>query len=288
MFHKTDLHLAPMHDYTDVAFRTLISKTAKVVTYSEMLHSEAIIRNKIEQWKIERGKALEYGVQIFGNKINEMIKAAKILEKNQDIDFINFNFGCPSKNILESKAGGYWLKNPKRMIAFSKKCRKELAMNYSFKTRLGFNRNISEIFVNLEVDELILHGRTVKQGFSGKANYEPIYKLKENANFSVIGNGDIFKKEDFFQKKNNLDGLMIGRGVLANPSIFSEIQNNKKLNQIELFFQYLDLAKEHNIDFQRIKNVSFIFSKGLKNAKEIREKISKAKTIDEIISAMKI
>ncbi|MEM4396814.1 MAG: tRNA-dihydrouridine synthase family protein [Candidatus Woesearchaeota archaeon] len=287
MFHKSFLHLAPMHDYTDVAFRTLISKTAKVVTYSEMLHSEAIIRNKIETWKIERGQALQYGVQIFGNKMNEMIKAAKILEKNQEVDFINFNFGCPSKNILDSKAGGYWLKNPKRMILFSKKCRKELSLPYSFKTRLGYGKDISKILTNLDVDELILHGRTVKQGFSGKANYESIYKVKEQTNFSVVGNGDIFTKEDFFNRKKNLDGLMIARGVLANPSIFSEIENNKKLNQKDLFFHYIELAQEFKIDFYRIKNVSFVFSKGMNNAKQIREKISKAKTIDEIINTMK-
>ncbi|MEM4500373.1 MAG: tRNA-dihydrouridine synthase family protein [Candidatus Woesearchaeota archaeon] len=282
MKHISDLHLAPLKGFTDVAFRSLISKTGRIVCYSEMIHSSAIISKKVPEFIINRGYCKDFGIQLFGNSEKELIKSAKILEKKYECDFINFNFGCPDKNILKSKSGGYWLKDIERLINFSKMCKKELAIPFSFKTRLGYEKSIASEFVKLNVDELIVHCRTVKQGFSGKAKYEDIYKLKEITNFPIIGNGDIFHAQDYYSKKRNLDGIMIGRGALRNPSIFSEIQSNKKISKIKLFYNYLELAEEFKIEFKRIKQLSYIFTKETKNAKKLRTEMNKSKSIEEI------
>ncbi len=299
------LHLAPMEKITDVAFRALIAKISKtkIVTYSEMLPAEGIIRGTLKPYLYQRSKyETRYGIQLFGSTQKKLIEAAKILEKERefDIDFINFNFGCPSQHTLKSNAGGAWLKRVNELIELSKKLKQELSLPYSFKTRLGFNSIVIDEFVHLEVDELIIHGRTIKDGYRGKANWEPIYDLKSKVSFKVIGNGEIFEPRDAFEKLNNLDGIMIGRGILNNPFLFYDIskylkkkkntkemkrsENTEKIleRKINAWFLYYDFAREFSIDFSRLKLNSMWFLKGLPNSKEFKVKLVQAKTIDQI------
>ena len=308
------IHLAPMDDVTDIAFRkTIVDSTKiKLYTYSEMTASERIIANfKGTEEKIQRyEKEKRYSIQIFSGSGENLKKAISILDKKADFDYINLNFGCPSKKIIKNKAGAYWLKYPEKIVKLTKEISKEFD-RLTIKVRLGMNEVNTDYLKNVKAKIIVVHGRTAKQGYSGKADWNEIMKIKEKVKEEVVGNGDIFSAETALNKLKKIS-IMIGRGVLINPLIFKEIQgklneedskmkenidvkernnleskNEQKLKteeRIRLFRKYIENCKEFNTQFGKVKKNSMFFVKGLKNNKWIKEKIQKSKSIEMIES----
>ncbi len=282
---KFKLIVAPMSGITDVAFNHLCKFYGADLTYTEFISSAGFVRNPDKY--LYKFKKLEPGlkaVQLFGNNIKEIIESARILETYFDI--IDINAGCPVYKVIKTGSGSELLKKPKLIGEIVKQLSNNLNKPVSVKIRIGIDQNyinalnIARIIEDNGASFITIHGRTQKQMYSGKANWDIIYTVKRNIRIPVIGNGDVKDKETYYKHINFVDGVMIGRGIMKNPGLIKEIKQNKKINMFQMFRDYLYFAKKYNITFNRIKLHAIHFFK----SKKMRAEMVKTKNLDELLN----
>lgn len=294
--------LSPMAGITDVAFRALCKKYGAAMTCTEFLHSTAINRRNKKTLNMLKTDSIENPkqIQLFGSSIDEVIEAAKFVEKKFDI--IDINCGCPAWKVIKTGAGSELMKNPYQIKELIEKLNSAVKIPITIKIRKGIDDShinaieVAKIAESAGAAAIAIHGRTQKQGYSGKSDWKLIKKVKQTLNIPVIGNGDVFTPEDFKEKleSSNVDYILIARGAIGNPYIFKQISDYLKTgkydykNPLEQFEEYLELAKKHKIDFSQIKSQSINFTKGIKRGAELRRKLSSVKDTDELKSAIKL
>lgn len=229
------LFLAPMSGFTDVAFRELCKAAGADVLVSEFVQSEPLIRDRERTWRDVDFTPSQrpMGIQIFGSVPASMAEAARLLEARLRPDFIDLNFGCPARKVVEQNAGSGLLRDLPLMEKIADAVVKAVsATPVSAKIRLGWD---SEHIVACEaarrleaagVRAITVHGRTKAQGYSGSADWEKIAEVVRAVKIPVVGNGDIRDAETALRRFNEsgVAGLMIGRGALGKPWIFSRIK----------------------------------------------------------------
>jgi nifR3 family TIM-barrel protein len=227
------LIMAPMEDITDMPFRSVCKEFGADLLITEFVSSEALIREadrstiKMKFGENER----PIGIQIFGDSVESMRKAAIIAETLQP-DFIDLNFGCPVKKVVVKGGGAALLNDLPKMAAMTRAVVSAVKIPVTAKTRLGWdyaNRNIMEIAEGLQdagILAISIHGRTRAQLYGGQADWTLIGEVKGNPriHIPVFGNGDITSAIVAKEMKDcyGVDGLMIGRAAVGNPWIFSE------------------------------------------------------------------
>ena len=227
--------LAPMEDVSDYPFRMICRKLGADVVYSEFISSEALIREAAKAFMkmTIREEERPIGIQIYGNRVEAMVKAAQIAEEKGP-DFIDINFGCPVKKVALKGAGAGLLLDIPLMIKICEEVVKHTELPVTAKTRLGWDANsivIKDAARQMEdvgVEALTLHARTRAQGFKGDADWSWIKELKELVTIPVIGNGDVTKPEQVKEMFDytNCDAVMIGRGAIHNPWIFRQAKSH--------------------------------------------------------------
>jgi tRNA-dihydrouridine synthase B len=293
---KSQALLAPMSNVSDIAFRELCRSYGAGLTYTEFVNSCAVIRgNKKTEKKITLAENEKpSAIQIFGNNKIDLLKSAKIVEKKFDI--IDINCGCPAYKVIKIGAGSELLNNPNYIGEIVKLISSKIKKPLSVKIRSG----IDECSINaIEVAKIIeknggsaitLHSRTQKQGYSGRAEWNLIKKVKESVKIPVIGNGDITTPEEFKKmlEFSGVDYIMIGRGAIGNPYLFRQINDylkkgtyDKKSKELQ-FKEYLSLAIRYNTDFNQIRFHAISFTKGLVGGANIRKRISEVKNTEDI------
>jgi tRNA-dihydrouridine synthase B len=227
------LIMAPMEDVTDMPFRSICKEFGADLLITEFVSSEGLIREAEKSTsKMKFGeKERPIGIQIFGDSVESMRKAAIIAETIQP-DFIDLNFGCPVKKVVVKGGGAALLNDLPKMTAMTEAVVKAVRVPVTAKTRLGWddrNRNIMEITERLQdagIAAISIHGRTRAQLYGGQADWTLIGKVKasQKIHIPVFGNGDItgavVAKE--MRDRYGVDGLMIGRAAVGNPWIFRE------------------------------------------------------------------
>lgn len=293
--------LSPMSGVTDVAFRTLCKKYGAGLTYTEFVSSSAIVRGNKNSFQMLETDPIEkpVAVQLFGNSVEEVVEAAKLVEDKFDV--IDINCGCPAWKVIKTGAGSALLNDPKKIRDFVSKLVKKTNKPITVKIRLGVSEDkINAVEVAKAVEEagasaIAVHGRTQRQGYSGEANWETIKKVKQNVNIPIIGNGDVFTPEQFKQRleESKVDYIMIARGAIGNPYIFKQINDYLEKGEydhkdkIDLFFEYLDLAKKYNTRFATIKNHAVSFTKGIRGSVKVRKELSRINNLEDLIRVMK-
>ena len=223
--------LAPMAGVTDASYRQLIKQLApETVVYTEFLSTDAIhygAKKTMMELEFDPEKEHPFIVQVFGKDPEHFLSAAKVIE-SMGADGIDINMGCPAAKVVSSCHGSALIKNEdlaKRLVEATKK---EVSIPVSVKTRLGWDTcgRLNEFckgLVDAGADALAIHGRTYEGKFSGDADWDPIYELKQQVHVPVIGNGDIHTAKDAVDKIGNLDGVMVGRGTFGNPWLMKDI-----------------------------------------------------------------
>src|SRR3989338_7456964 len=228
--------LSPMAGVTDVAFRTLCKKYGAALTCTEFVSSTAIVRGseKTKEMLITDPSEKPVQVQLFGNNLQDVIEAAKYVEKTFDI--IDINCGCPAWKVIQTGAGSALLNNPEKIAHIISKLTDAVSKPITLKIRAGVDKDhinaieIAKIAEDAGAAAIGIHGRTQKQGYQGTADWNIIKQVKQAVNIPVIGNGDVFTPEVFKQRieESGVDYILIARGATSNPYIFQQITDYMK------------------------------------------------------------
>ena len=304
---KTKAVMAPMAGISNPSYMKIIEDMGCDLAFTELISSEAIIRNNKKTLDMLNGiddLKMKVGVQIFGSNPEVMAKAAKILCELHKIDIIDINMGCPVPKVaLHSDAGSGLLKNPTKVKEIVEAVTKAVNIPVTVKIRSGWDSDsinaieIAKIIEEAGASAITIHPRTRAQGYSGKADWSIIKKVKESVNIPVIGNGDIKSCYDAEKMliETNCDAIMIGRGLLGNPWLIRDTINylekkeepiNVSLHEkIEMIKKHLDLLvkyKSEKAALLEIRSHISWYLKGENNSKEVKEKICKAKNMEEV------
>jgi tRNA-dihydrouridine synthase B len=233
---SSDLVLAPMMDITTPSFRLLIKHLGGVglivtpmVFVSQISAAPKTLGPHLEF--IEKQRPCAVQIVASGRNSQQIQDAIEFLESYQ-FDILDINAGCPAPHTMTSGGGGALLKKGEqgRLISVVEKCLKFSSRPVSLKTRLGYE-NVTQIRETMQLLHqfplafLTLHGRTVKQKYSGDVNLDLIKEIKSNWSIPLVGNGNV---KDYLTYKHmkdytDCDAVMIGRAVMQDPNIFSKI-----------------------------------------------------------------
>ena len=186
------LFLAPMEDVTDIGFRKMCKRYGAAMVYTEFVSADAIIRSiksTLSKMVID-DEERPTGIQIYGNNVESMVEAAKIVEEAKP-DVIDINFGCPVKKVAGKGAGSGMLKNIPLLLDITREVVKAVNVPVTVKTRLGWDENnlvITELAEQIQdcgAKALTIHGRTRAQMYTGNADWTLIGEVKKNPRIHI-------------------------------------------------------------------------------------------------------
>lgn len=227
------LILAPMAGITDALFRSIVAEHGAGLVTTEMVSVEGLRRNQKVTWDLCSHDPLlpvPLAVQIFGSDPRAAAEAARMVE-DRGASILDINAGCPVKKVVRQGAGAKLLQNPDLLASIVQEVSRVVSIPVTVKIRIGWNEHsTAAIEVARRVEAagaaaVTLHARTAAQGYSGRADWEWIRRLKESVSIPVIGNGDVDRpwKAEEMLRRTGCDGVMIGRASFGNPWLFSVI-----------------------------------------------------------------
>ena len=307
---KNQIVLAPMAGVSTPAYMKIVEDMGIGLVYTELLSSEAIVRDNPKTYDMLNGiKEVKVPVsfQLFGSNPKTMGQAARILYEKYHCPIIDINMGCPVPKVaVRSHSGAALMNDEDLAFKIVKEVIQSVPVPVTVKMRSGWDlehQNAVEFAKKMEeagVSAICIHARTRSQGYGGNADWNMIKKVKDSVRVPVIGNGDIKSYEDAIKmmKETNCDAVMIGRAVLGNPWIIQNINN--QLNgkeEIDVSFEeridmclkhlsYLGKYQSEKIACLEIRNFISWYFKGMKSANELKNKVYQTKSIRGIISLL--
>ncbi|MEW6377590.1 MAG: tRNA dihydrouridine synthase DusB [Thermodesulfobacteriota bacterium] len=221
------LFLAPMSGITDYPFRQLAREMGCGLVFTEMVSAEGLLRKGEAFLKIGRDEH-PVSVQLFGSN-QEVLAEAAARAETIGADAIDLNMGCPAKQVIKTGAGVDLMRFPKKVKGILVEMKKKVKCPLTIKIRSGWDEKhinaieISKLAEECGVDAISIHPRTKDQAFRGRADWNLIGEVKRVVHIPVIGNGDVTTPSlaKKMLEETGCDGVMIGRGALGNPWIFS-------------------------------------------------------------------
>ncbi|MEO8633961.1 MAG: tRNA dihydrouridine synthase DusB [Gemmatimonadales bacterium] len=226
------LLLAPMAGVSEPPFRQICRRFGADVLLSEFLSSEAIrrgIRRTLQDCEFEEVER-PLGIQIYGADPAAMAQAAAVITEHYRPEFIDINFGCPVKKVVQRNGGSGCLRDMDLVQQIIRAVVAATPLPVTVKTRSGWNDDSRDpVGIALRMQDagataFTLHARTRTQMFSGKANWDEIARVVQALDIPVIGNGDIQTADDVVRmvEHTGCAGVMIGRGSFGNPWLFRD------------------------------------------------------------------
>jgi tRNA-dihydrouridine synthase len=228
--------LAPMQGLTNRAMRAVfIDWVHPDVVFTEFMRVSNVSRKRlVRNDLIEAGSAaggVPLVAQLVGNEARALVAAARNAEA-AGARHINLNMGCPYGRMTTGATGGAMLQHPDRLLAIIPALRQAISGSFSIKIRAGYSDpeqifSLIPLFEDNLVDFLVLHPRTVLQRYAGSADHSITARLVSQTSIPVIANGDICSAQRGLDvlETTGASGLMLGRGAIADPLLFSRIRN---------------------------------------------------------------
>lgn len=298
---KPIIGLAPMDGITDPAFRAIVDEVGHPsLLYTEFVSAEGLCRNPkrlLRTFTSHKTSTPLIG-QLFGSDPSAMQEATAILLEKTTVNGIDINMGCPNRRVSAHGGGAGLIKRPKVAKQLIRAVRETIKLSkkpigISVKTRIGYEDIVTESWIGTlleeEPDTIALHGRTLKQLYSGKANWEEIHKAAVLASATktlLLGNGDIQSLQDAHEhiKVHTPDGVLIGRATFGNPWVFQNTVPDVK-TRIEAAIRHIQLFNELTPDANPLslrKHLGW-YVKGFPHASSVREHLMKLTTAKDAL-----
>lgn len=288
--------LAPMAGVTDGPFRRVCASFGADVFYSEMVSATALVYDSAKTLDLMRFTEIErpFVIQLFGAEPEHFAHAARFITETIRPDGIDINFGCPVPKVAKQGAGALLMQDLSRARNVIEAVLANTDLPVSIKTRTQSGRVTINEFLDyisdLPLSALMLHGRTLAQGFAGQADAEAIRHARQHFSGVLIANGGVKDRDSAHEllKISGADGLGLARGTYGRPYVFAEIKDH------EFAFQDISLPKlilSHARDFVAEKGEGALpeFRKhlawyvgGRHNASELRRIAVQISSMDDI------
>jgi len=300
------LILSPMAGVTDVSFRRLLKRRGGVgLSVSEFISVEGLTRSNPKSKRQMRFYSDErpFAVQIFGGQPDRMRMAAEMAE-DIGADILDVNCGCPAPKVVKHGGCSGLLKDHARLETILKEIKKEIKIPLTVKIRAGFYDHTINAVETAKLAEacgaehIALHGRTKEQGYRGLANWDLVKEIKRAVSVPVSGSGDVTTIEGAFARFNETgcDVVLIGRGAMANPWIFRQIED--ALHGREIFqptladkravlLEYFEMLREDMPEapsINRMKQLAGQFTRGMVGGALFRTTLFHSHSVDEILN----
>lgn len=225
--------LAPMQDVTDLPFMRLMARYGGPdLFYTEYfrVHATSNLEKPILRSITENDTGRPVIAQMIGNDIEALVRTARELQRHS-VAAIDLNLGCPAPVVYRKCAGGGLLREPKRVEAILRALRDAIEIPFTVKTRIGFDDSgvfgeMLPIFARSGIDLLTVHARTVLEMYRSEVHYEFIARAVAGMPCPVLANGNVYSAEKGLEVLGltKARGLMIGRGAIRNPWLFTQIR----------------------------------------------------------------
>lgn len=309
------LMLAPMAGVTDRSFRVLCRRFGAEYLVSEMVSAKALCYE--QRGKKRSGAAggtailaaisreeTPMAIQLFGSEPSFMAEAAKLLEEGAYRGCtseappvaIDVNMGCPVRKITGNGEGSALMKNPQLAGEIVYAISRAVTIPVTVKIRAGWDEQsknapqLARILEQAGAKLICVHGRTREQQYAPGADWQIIAETKKSVSVPVVGNGDVGSAQDALRmlEQTGCDGVMVGRGAMGNPWIFSEIASvlegrtwnppsvTERLQTAEEHLEQILIHKGNRVGFAEAKRHVSYYLSGLRGAAVARGEIMRA------------
>lgn len=302
-----NLLLAPMAGITSLPLRLLARVQGASLCFTEMVSVNGLVRDGRKSFELMRSSSEDrpLGVQLFGSDPDLLAEGARLSESYADL--IDINMGCPVKKVVGSGAGSALLQSPDKIRSIIRTVRQATRLPLTVKIRSGWSVDsvnyllIGRIAADEGVDAVTLHPRTRNQMFDGVSDWSQIETLKKSLQIPVLGSGDLFSAADVVRmlQQTGCDGVMIARGALGNPWIFSQavalrggaaivpVSREERfavaMRQLELFIA----ASGERLAVKEMRKHLCWFAKGVSGAAHFRATVNQLESGAAIETAMR-
>ena len=309
---KYGLVLAPMAGFSDYAMRRICREYGAEYSVTEMVSAKAVVYGDKKTEKLARITDVEgpTALQIFGSEPPIMAEAAGRLSSAIDGGVapvaIDINMGCPVPKIFSNGEGSALMKNPDLIFRIVKATSGATELPVTVKIRLGVDRNhVNATECALAAVEggaaaIAVHGRTRVEMYSGEADLYEIKRVREAVRIPLIANGDVTDAESAMRalRLTGADGLMIGRGAIGNPFVFSRIRaalSGEKYTEPSLDLLkstairqlcYAIEEKGEEVAVREARKQIAQYFRGFRGSAELRANINRALSLSEVEAAI--